>query len=357
MPGKCHVPNRGRGQDNSLHWRHPRSATYPQLNQSSVFQINKSTAENWWVDSLIRNPFLIPYTLGGKRLDNLYLDTTYLRHAGVPPETFCSKAEGIAELLKQVQSFPPDTVFHLGAWTFGYEEVWLALAAALNAKVIQPSASQVSHNSKRGITNSYHQVHPDAYQLALYQSLGQANRGIDESATYNGFVLGNEIIPGCLTNDICCARIHLCVPPCLIANRPKTVYLRPFLGRGNDGFEMRDMGAGGGSGDVYQRHELDFLPGMNARHLLQYCLKRMKFHTRQERIIFEWRLICDMENNGGKLSISKYGILLDSDMPLDQFADLLVLNVLKYNQNMAVEKRANLTGKPRQTVIVSSFRS
>lgn len=71
----------------------------------------------------------------------MYLDTTYLRHTGVPPETFCSKAEGIAELLKQVQTFPPETVFHLGAWTFGYEDVWLALAAALKAKVIPPFLS------------------------------------------------------------------------------------------------------------------------------------------------------------------------------------------------------------------------
>lgn len=65
----------------------------------------------------------------------MYLDTTYLRHAGVPPETFGSKAEGIAELLKKVQGYSPQTVFHLGAWTFGYEEVWLTLAAALRTKV------------------------------------------------------------------------------------------------------------------------------------------------------------------------------------------------------------------------------
>ncbi|OKP12533.1 5' exonuclease Apollo [Penicillium subrubescens] len=285
-------------------------------------------AEKWWVDSLIRNPFLIPYTLGGKRLDNLYLDTTYLYHAGVPPETFCSKAEGIAELLKRVQSFPPDTVFHLGAWTFGYEEVWLTLAAALRTK-----------------------VHPDAYQLALYQSLGQANRGVDESAAYNGFRLGNDIVPGCLTNDICGARIHLCAPPCIIACQPKTVYLRPFLGRGNDGFEMCDMGAGGGSGDVYQRHELDFIAGMNALHLVKYCLKRMNSHSQQQKLTFEWRMLRDLQNNGGKLSISKYGILLDSDMRFDHFADLLVANVLKYDQNMAVENRANVTGNPRRTVI------
>jgi hypothetical protein len=54
----------------------------------------------------------------------------------------CLKADGIAELLKRVQAFPSGTIFHLGAWTFGYEEVWLALAAALKTKVIQSLLSK-----------------------------------------------------------------------------------------------------------------------------------------------------------------------------------------------------------------------
>lgn len=103
-------------------------------------QANRITAEKWWVDSLIRNPFLIPYTLTSKRLDNLYLDTTYLRRSSIPPEKFSSKAEGIAEVLDRVQRYPPETNFHVGAWTFGYEEVWLALASALRTKV-----SHVNH--------------------------------------------------------------------------------------------------------------------------------------------------------------------------------------------------------------------
>jgi hypothetical protein len=190
--------------------------------------------------------------------------------------------------------------------------------------------------------------------LALYQSLGQANRGIDESAAYNGFKLGNDIITGCLTNDICAARIHLCVPPCLIATRANTVYIRPFLGRGENGFEMRDMGTGGGSGDVYMRHELEFPPEEGVMDLVARCHERMIFYSEQQRANLEWRLRNDFENNGGRLPISKYGVFLEDYTTFDDLADLLVINLLKYDQNMAVENRANVSGNPRRTVIVSS---
>ncbi|KAF3394401.1 5' exonuclease Apollo [Penicillium rolfsii] len=297
-------------------------------NDKTILYTGDIRAEKWWVESLIRNPFLIPYTLGGKQLDNLYLDTTYLRHAGVPPETFCSKAESIAQLLKRIQKFPPETIFHLGAWTFGYEEVWLALAAALKTK-----------------------VHLDAYQSALYQSLGQASRGMTEYAAYNGFMLGNEIFPGCLTTDPSCGRIHLCVPPCSSATRAETVYLKPILGRSSDGFEIRDMGAGGGSGDVYQQHELEFPTEVTAQDLVECCLERMDTYSERQRAAFQWRLMDDARQNGGKLLLSKYGIFVDDDMSFDNIINLLVVNVLQFDRNMTVEKRANLTGNPRRTVI------
>lgn len=48
--------------------------------------------------------------------------------------SFPTKAEGLRELITKVSKYPPDTVFHLSAWTFGYEEVWVALANALNSQ-------------------------------------------------------------------------------------------------------------------------------------------------------------------------------------------------------------------------------
>lgn len=91
-------------------------------------------AEPWWVNTLVRNPILIPYTLGGKRLDKIYLDTTFARADNVC-HSFPSKADGLAELLQKVAKYPKDTVFYFRAWTFGYEEVWVALSAALNSRV------------------------------------------------------------------------------------------------------------------------------------------------------------------------------------------------------------------------------
>lgn len=93
-----------------------------------------AVAEGWWVNSLIRHPILIPYTLGNKQLDKLYLDTTFASASNIYRE-FPSKAEGQAELLRKIDMYPDDTVFYFRAWTFGYEEVWMALSAALNAKV------------------------------------------------------------------------------------------------------------------------------------------------------------------------------------------------------------------------------
>ena len=37
--------------------------------------------------------------------------------------------KGIAELIRRIDNYPPDTIFHVNTWTFGYEEVWVALAS------------------------------------------------------------------------------------------------------------------------------------------------------------------------------------------------------------------------------------
>lgn len=67
-------------------------------------------------------------------MDKIYLDSTFARHSSIY-RTFPSKANGLAELLQKVASYSEDTTFYFRAWTFGYEEVWMALSAALNSKV------------------------------------------------------------------------------------------------------------------------------------------------------------------------------------------------------------------------------
>lgn len=87
-------------------------------------------SEPWFVNTIARSPSLVEYTSGIKTLDKLYLDTSFTRD--IP---FQTKAEGIAELLRKVKQYPSNTVFHFQAWTYGYEDVWVALSKTLKSPV------------------------------------------------------------------------------------------------------------------------------------------------------------------------------------------------------------------------------
>lgn len=87
-------------------------------------------AEPWFVNALTRSPSLIEYAHGLKRLDTIYLDTSFTDKI-----YFQTKAEGIAQLLRQVCKYPETTIFHFAARTFGYEDVWIALCKALGSQV------------------------------------------------------------------------------------------------------------------------------------------------------------------------------------------------------------------------------
>jgi DNA cross-link repair 1C protein len=91
-------------------------------------------AEPWWINSLARSPIMLPYTTGLRRLDRMYLDTTFAVKDDLF-RIFPSKAEGIQELLEKASRYPLDTVFYLSCWTTGYEDVWIALASFLNCSV------------------------------------------------------------------------------------------------------------------------------------------------------------------------------------------------------------------------------
>ena len=83
---------------------------------------------------MIRNPVVLPYTHGFKRLDKIYLDTTFASKKA-NCRRFPTKADGLKELLEKVSRYPTDTIFHFHAWTFGYEDVWIALSSALRSQV------------------------------------------------------------------------------------------------------------------------------------------------------------------------------------------------------------------------------
>lgn len=147
-------------------------------------------SEQWWVNSLTRHPFMIPYACredrgSMKKLDCIYLDTTFASKAEHHRD-FCSKGDGIAELLSSVSQYPSDTVFYFDSWTFGYEEVWLALSAFLKSR-----------------------IHVDDYRYGLYASLAYGNGPKpDDVPRLVGFNCGNHFQEGCLTRGQ--ARLHSC---------------------------------------------------------------------------------------------------------------------------------------------------
>ncbi|PGH29633.1 hypothetical protein GX50_07616 [[Emmonsia] crescens] len=261
----------------------------------------RGKAESWWVDNLIRNPVLIPYTLGSKRLDKIYLDTTFATKSNVC-QTFPSKAEGIRELLEKIKTYPDDTLFYLRVWTFGYEDVWLALSAALNT-----------------------QIHVDRYQMGLYQSLTSRvtnGFGVDEAPFLCGFRLGNSYVPGCLTLDHR-TRIHSCEPGmvCSTISKGPSVYITPIVSRMDDGSEIPELGAGGGKGDLYQSHELDLQDDFAFQQLLNVCSERIQDEEIRTSII---AALSEAHTSKSKmLSLDAYAIKEDEEISVQQFVSIL----------------------------------
>ncbi|CAG7918296.1 unnamed protein product [Penicillium olsonii] len=256
-------------------------------------------AEKWWVDSLIRHPVLIPYTLGQKRLDKLYLDTTFASKTN-PFRQFPSKAEGLAELLQKVQAYPEDTKFYFRAWTFGYEEVWVALSSALNSK-----------------------IHVDRYQMGLYQSLVQSKSpGVSEAPALCGFDLGNRAMSGCLSNDES-SRIHSCEPgaSCSAAGGKNVIYITPIVNRTSNGIEVPEVGLGGGSGDLSQSHELE-LPDESALSELE---KLCRQHVHDPEALSQMRnaLFRAFQSKKKALSLDSYGLKQDSEISLKNLVTAL----------------------------------
>lgn len=95
--------------------------------------------EPWFVNAISRSPALIEYTCGIKTIDTIYLDTSF-----VDDIPFQTKAEGISQLLHKVTRYPKETVFYIQAWTYGYEDVWIALSKALNSPVSQYTIDTLS---------------------------------------------------------------------------------------------------------------------------------------------------------------------------------------------------------------------
>ncbi|KAH6880460.1 hypothetical protein B0T10DRAFT_144375 [Thelonectria olida] len=208
-------------------------------------------SEPWFVNSIARSPILVQYTSGIKTLDKIYLDTSFIED--IP---FQTKAQGIAELIKKVLKYPADTVFHFQAWTYGYEDVWVALSKALKSP-----------------------IHVDDYKLRIYGSLkarsSEARFSSDyhltpESPALTGYMCGNTPKPGCLTSDDS-VRLHSCEKGnmCEMAKRSTTVSIQPIVAHLPNGQDLAEVGVGGGGDDLQREAELDYLDQAGLEALLE----------------------------------------------------------------------------------------
>ncbi|KAL9099666.1 MAG: hypothetical protein Q9163_004867 [Psora crenata] len=182
-------------------------------------------SEPWWVETLLRNPVIIPYAQGLRRLDKIYLDTTFATKDRLY-RRFPSKAKGLGELLQKVLQYPRETKFHFHAWTFGYEEVWIALSNAISSQSLAT-------------------VRPDG------------NPSHEGSALF-GFQCGNRHQPGCLT-DRTNVRLHSCGDGtgCPVLSSPETVFIKPIISRTKEGNIIPELGVSGGGGDLTQAQDLE----------------------------------------------------------------------------------------------------
>ncbi|KAI3324205.1 hypothetical protein HD806DRAFT_494433 [Xylariaceae sp. AK1471] len=188
-----------------------------------------------FVTAITQNLNMIEYSSGWKTLDRIYLDTSVLDN--YPLQT---KAQGLRELLEKLEKYPKDTIFHFQAWTYGYEEVWIALSKALNSK-----------------------IHVDGYKMRVFESLVTKPRDnrwaaqthlAKEAPALVGFTCGNYQHEGCLTRDEK-VRIHSCQKGmgCSVmeSNKP-VVWIRPIVTHLKDGRDVMEVGIGGGGEDLTQ---------------------------------------------------------------------------------------------------------
>jgi DNA cross-link repair 1C protein len=274
-------------------------------------------AEPWWVNSIIRSPVMIPFTLGEKRLDCLYLDTTFAAKDDIYQE-FPSKATGLQELLQKVHGYPPETIFYFRAWTLGYEDVWLALSAATGS-----------------------QIHVDEYQSRLYRSLSEDSRdgfNVPEAPALNGFQAGNHVQPGCLTIDSSGLRIHSCEPGTAchakLTKSKGVVWITPIITRLRDGTEVYEVGAGGGGGDLYQTAELDITDSISMEDLADLCAQWIKDPAELSNTL---RLLSSTRTSRNpKISLGDLGLDSDEAISLKQ----LVSRMASFGDHKSALKEA-----------------
>ncbi|KAN0128916.1 Beta-lactamase-like protein, partial [Lactarius tabidus] len=120
--------------------------------RGAVLHTGDFRAEPWFLDDIRRNPFLQPYlsppeTPGStlfeqrdskyqgdrlfKTLDAIYLDTACLLSTTDVP----TKSDATLGLISLMALFPPETSFFINSWTWGYEDIFRAIAYHFQSQI------------------------------------------------------------------------------------------------------------------------------------------------------------------------------------------------------------------------------
>ncbi|KAF2205330.1 hypothetical protein GQ43DRAFT_468290 [Delitschia confertaspora ATCC 74209] len=307
-------------------------------NGKSVLYTGDIRAELWWVNSIVQNPVLLPYTLPSKRLDCVYLDTTFATKSQ-PYREFPSKAEGIRDLLENVSRYPKDTVFYFHSWTYGYENVWITLSSFLDS-----------------------QIHLDPYRFRIYSSLSQLinkssqdslSLGVRESAALCGFQNGNHFHPGILTpsphlpnggaSSQKPVRLHSCEQGMgcpVMEQRKDAVHIIPIVNRVN-GTEIAELGAGGGKGDLDQTDELETADPETVGKLMQLCSAKINDQQSLSRVL---TLLSETLREGKDrvtlgTELSGESQLQEGNMPVQHLVDVLTSTVARGDEASSTQPR------------------
>ena len=137
-----------------------------------------------------------------------------------------------------------------------------------------------------------------------------------------GFHLGNKYISGCLSEDEHC-RIHSCEPGnlCSVAENSNVVWIIPIVNRADDGLEVPDIGGGGGTGDLYQSHELELPNKSTLEELERLCLK----HIHDKEVLSRTKAALSMAfgSRNKTLSLDAYGMKDNEGVSLEKLVEIL----------------------------------
>ena len=295
-------------------------------------------AETWWVNSIVQNPVLAPYALGLRHLDCVYLDTTFATKRA-PYSNFPSKAEGIKELLEKVSTFPDDTIFYFHSWTFGYENVWIALSTFLGSRIHLDDYrtriyGSLSSLDKRSLREAGLDVQSEN------RFLKEAGIEIREAAALCGFKNGNHVQPGCLTSSEI-ARIHSCERGmgCSVLDKDtdaKIIHIIPIITRSN-GIEVAELGAGGGKGDLDQREELETADVAAMGRLMELCAQSINNPDLVSKVLklLQHALTTGIASMDLELQLQKESQVSDDDLSLQKLVAALSFNASKKQSDNA----------------------